>query len=615
MGRASKLRSNDQPADAVRALNDARDAEPDNAEVLAKLGELLMRMNRPAEALTCLERLCQVRPGDTTPANDRSVALMALGRHHEAVFGFDVILQAEPRFVPAHYNKGVALGTLGRHAEALASYDNVLELDPKHVLALNNRGVALQSLGRLLDAIRSFAHAAVLDANCLPAHCNLANALRQLGRFEEALACCERALAIDPDNVVALNERGVARGKLGPLELAVEDFRRAIALDPNYVEAHENLFVVLTELGRNDEALGSIEAAIRLAPGRVRPYYNLTETRTMQPGDPRIAAMELIAGRMDELGQIPQIELCFSLGKTYADIQDYDRSFPWLARGCKLKRAAIDYNEAVTLDMMGRAAAAFDAETLNRRSGAGAPSRSPVFILGMPRSGTTLVEQILASHPQVFAAGEIEAFLMAMVDCAARLKSPDIPEAFADLSDEALKALGEDYLARTRPRAPEAARIVDKSLQSFRFAGLIHLALPGARFIHVVRDPLDTCLSCFTKLFVSELPYSYDLGELGRYYRGYARLMKHWAEALPAGVMIEVRYEDVVADLETQAKRIVAHAGLDWDPACLDFHTTQRPVRTASLMQVRQPIYSSAVGRWQAYEKHLGPLQESLGLA
>ena len=615
MARAAALQAKGASDQALNALMQAHRAEPDNAEVLTRLANLLMTLKRPADALTCYERLVALRPRDAAPRHDRSVALMALGRPAEALAELDLIVKAQPRFASAHYNRGVALAGLGRPKEALASYDRTLELEPGHVLALNNRGVALQALGRTAEAIESFEKAVALDPGCAPAYGNLANALRGQNRFEAAIAACDSAIAIDPGYVTAVNERGVALGKLGRLEEAAEVFRQAVALDANYVEAHENLFVVLTELGRNEEAIVSLEEAIRLAPGRVRPYYNLTETRKITAGDPRIAAMERIASRMDELGSTAQIEICFSLGKTYADLKDYDRSFPWLAKGCKLKRAATVYDEAGTLDMLRRAAAVFDAGTLGARSGAGEPSDSPVFILGMPRSGTTLVEQILASHPEVFAAGEIEAFLSAMVRSAARRRAPDTPEAFAAMSDEALRDLGRDYLASTRTLAPGAARVVDKSLQSFRFAGLIHMALPGARFIRVTRDPLDSCLSCFTKLFVSELPYTYDLGELGRYYRAYETLMDHWRDALPEGVLLEVRYEDVVADLEAQARRIVKHVGLSWSSACLDFHTTDRPVRTASLMQVRQPIYSSAVGRWKTYEKHLGPLREALGLA
>ena len=615
IARAKALHEKGALKDAMGLLYQAHKAAPRNAEVLTKLGGLLMTMGRPADALKCFDSLSILTPDDPAAPHDRCVALMALNRAKEAVAGFDRILAAHPGFVSAHYNRGASLAALGRPADALVSYDLALALDPKHVLALNNRGVALQALGRVPEAIQSLERAVAIDPNCAPAYTNLSNSLRQQNRFEEAMACCARALAIDPNNVVASNEQGVALGKLGRLEQAVDVFRRTIVLDPNYVEAHENLFVVLTELGRTDEATLSIEEAIRLAPGRVRPYYNLTETRKISPGDPRIANMEAIAAQMDQLGLAAKIEISFALGKTYADIKDYDRSFERLSQGCRLKRSITDYNEAGTLDMMSRAAKSFSAKLLKQKAGSGPASEVPVFILGMPRSGTTLVEQILASHPQVFAAGEIEAFLSGMISAAAASGSDDSPEAFAAMSPEQLAALGEDYLSRVTPMAPKAARIIDKSLQSFRFAGLIHMALPKARFIHLRRNPIDNCLSCFTKLFVSELPYTYDLGELGRYHGGYKKLMAHWRKVLPKQALLEVQYEDVVADLETQARAIVAHVGLEWDPACLAFHQTDRPVRTASLMQVRQPIYTTAVNRWRTYEKHLGPLIEALGPA
>ena len=612
IARAKELQGQGALQEAMRLLYRAHKAAPRNTDALAKLGGVLMTMGRPADALNCFDTLANLTPDDPAPLHDRCVALMAMNRAEEAVAGFDRILATHPGFVSAHYNRGASLSALGRVGEALVSYDQALKLDPKHVLALNNRGVALQALGRTPEAIQSLEQAIAIDPNCAPAYTNLSNSLRQQNRFEEALACCARALAIDPKNVVASNEQGVALGKLGRLEQAVEVFKRTIALDPKYVEAHENLFVVLTELGRTDEATLSIEEAIRLAPGRVRPYYNLTETRKISAGDPRIANMEAIAAQMDQLGLQARIEISFALGKTYADIKDYDRSFERLSQGCRLKRSITDYNEAGTLAMMGRAAKSFSSKLIKQKAGSGPDSKVPVFILGMPRSGTTLVEQILASHPQVYAAGEIEAFLSGMIQAAATNGGDDTPESFATMSSEQLAALGEDYLSRVTPMAPQAARIVDKSLQSFRFAGLIHLALPNARFIHLRRNPIDTCLSCFTKLFVSELPYTYDLGELGRYHGGYKKLMAHWRKVMPREALLEVQYEDLVADLETQARAIIAHVGLDWDPACLDFHQTDRPVRTASLMQVRQPIYSTAVNRWRAYEKHLGPLIEAL---
>jgi hypothetical protein len=281
--------------------------------------------------------------------------------------------------------------------------------------------------------------------------------------------------------------------------------------------------------------------------------------------------------------------------------------------GNALKRGQIEYDEAVTLGKLARSRAVFTPELIGRLHGLGDPSPQPVFIVGMPRSGTTLVEQILASHPMVHGAGELKT----MNDVVLTVRGPDgntipYPEFVPSLDPAALKAIGARYVALLRELAPQGERVTDKMPSNYYFVGLIHLALPNARIIHTMRDPVDTCISCFSKLFTAEQNHTYDLGELGRYYRRYERLMAHWRRVLPAGRMLDVRYEDVVADLESQARRIIDYCGLPWDDRCLSFHQTDRPVRTASATQVRQPIYSSAVGRWKVYEKFLGPLLDEL---
>jgi hypothetical protein len=224
----------------------------------------------------------------------------------------------------------------------------------------------------------------------------------------------------------------------------------------------------------------------------------------------------------------------------------------------------------------------------------------------MPRSGTTLTEQILASHPRVFGAGELR-----FMENAAMAIAP-FPEAAASMTDEALREFGNEYVAQVRALAPAAARVVDKMPANFRFVGLIHRALPNAKIIHVYRDPVDTCMSCYAQLFAG-LPYAYDLGELGRYYRGYATLMAHWRRVLPPGAMIEVKYERLIADLRGEAQRLLAYCELEWDERCLQFHKTRRAVRTASFAQVRRPIYRDSVGRWEAHREALRPLLDALG--
>jgi hypothetical protein len=228
----------------------------------------------------------------------------------------------------------------------------------------------------------------------------------------------------------------------------------------------------------------------------------------------------------------------------------------------------------------------------------------------MPRSGSSLVEQILASHPRCYGAGESTVFNDAVRSILDR--DQRFPESAPTLTAEQLRQIGGRHAAAMSAIAPKAERVVDKTLGNFAYAGMIHLALPNARIVHVQRNAADTCVSCFSKLFATEFRYSYDLGELGRYYRAYTATMEHWRRVLPPDVMLDVQYEDLVADLETHARRIVTHCGLEWDDACLSFHKTERAVRTYSATQVRRPIYRSAINRWRVYEKHLEPLLREL---
>jgi Sulfotransferase family len=301
------------------------------------------------------------------------------------------------------------------------------------------------------------------------------------------------------------------------------------------------------------------------------------------------------------------MHLHFALGKACSDLGRHEQSFHHLLAANSLKRRQIDYDEAATLQLFDTTRSLVTAEVIRERTGLGDPSATPIFIVGMPRSGSTLTEQILVSHPDVHGAGEVADFATAIMGLDNRGPLP------ADVGGEELRSMGARYLASLRARAPAGApRITDKMLGNSRFVGLIHLALPNARIIHVRRHAVDNCLSCFSLLFRNGMGYCYDLGELGRYWRAHEALMQHWHAALPEGTMLQVCYEELVADLETQARRIIAHCGLPWTDVCLEFHRTQRPVQTASVVQVRQPIYTSSVGRWEPYKTMLRPLLDAL---
>jgi hypothetical protein len=292
-------------------------------------------------------------------------------------------------------------------------------------------------------------------------------------------------------------------------------------------------------------------------------------------------------------------------------VKDYSRSFQHLLKGNTAKRSLIAYDEKAAMAFFDRIETVFSREMISAKSGGGDLSPRSIFVLGMPRSGTTLIEQIIASHPMAHGAGE----LMALNDVVIEAEAGGLafPEFMSSAEPSAVRRLGASYLEKLGKAAPEGARVTDKMPSNYYYLGLIHLALPNARIIHVARDPVDTCLSCFSKLFSAEQNHTYDLGELGRYYRRYEQLTAHWRRALPPGAFIDVRYEDVVNDIERAARRILSYCDLPWDDRCLAFHQTDRPVRTASATQVRQSIYHSAIGRWRVYEPFLAPFLNALG--
>jgi tetratricopeptide (TPR) repeat protein len=601
---------------AVACCDEAIALEPDHAGAHSNKGIALVALERPRDALASYDRALALRPNLVEALANRGGLLREMGRPAEALASLDRALALRPDDADALNNRGNALVELGRAEEALACYDTALAANPYSTNALNNRGNALIKLGRAKEALTNYQQALALKPDFVQALANRAAALVELKRPAEALASCDKALAIKPDHAEAHNNRGAALVKLGREKEALASYDKAIALKPSDAAAFDNKGVALLQLGRLAEASAFAEAAITLAPRRTLSYHRLAQTKRFELGDPLFPAMEELARENSPLDANERIFAHFALGKAYADVDDAGRAFYHLSTGCALKRKQSAYDEATVLDGLRRTQAVYTREFLARRAGCGDPSSAPVFVVGMPRSGTTLVEQILASHRDVRGAGEIADFDMAGADLggAAGLAFHR-PEGALQMSAERFRRLGARYLQRIGAAAGATSRIINKTTENFRFAGLIALALPNARIVHVRRDPIDACFSCFSTLFGENLPYAYDLAELGRYYRAYEALMDHWRAALPSGMMIDVRYEDVVADLEGQARRIVGHCGLAWDARCLDFHRHARAVRTASLVQVRRPLYRSSVGRWRPYAAFLTPLLAALGPA
>ena len=558
----------------------------DEALAWSRLALVESRLEALPDALSSYGRAVALDPAMPEAWNGRGNVLMRLGRLDEALESYDRALAVDPALVPGLTNRGVVLRELGRTEEAIESHDRALKLRPGHVFSLNNRGVALMDLGRTADALADF----------------------------------ERAVALKRDYAEAWNNRGraLAAGSdplegAGQAQDALDSFDRALSLNPGYAEALDNKGVLLVELGRGEEAAGCFDAAIRSAPRSVRSYYHLVQARRLQPADPHLAALRAMAREADRLSFQDRIDLDFALGQALDEAGDMASSFRFLAEGNALRRAQIGYDEVAALENLAAIQAAFTPELMASKAGRGDASGLPVFIVGMPRSGTTLIEQILAGQPGVFAAGETAALPQAVAaQTVAKGRRFDFPRGMARLPAKALAEIGARYAGRLQLAAPDAVRVIDKRPDNFRFVGLVRLALPNARIIVARRDARDTCVSCFTKLFGAGAPYSFELGELGRYHRAYDRLMVHWRELLPEGTLLEVDYEALVADPEAQGRRILAFCGLEGTAGSLDAHRTERRIRTASALQVRQPVHSGAIGRWRRYEPFIAPLLEAL---
>ncbi len=540
------------------------------------------------------------------------------GSRDEALGLFQEALDRNPDSADAHAGLANALLARGDLDGAASCYRKALALDPGHAEANYGLAAALQALNRHEEAVPYYENALTIDPDYAEASYGLGAALQALNRHEEAIPYYENALAIDPDYAEASYGLGTALQALGRDEPAIRAYEKAIAAKPDFADAHNNLGVAWQQLGRFEEARLAFERALALAPDSIAFYSNLFEIKKATKEDRHFAALQALAQREAALSRDDRIRLHFALGKALADTGEHCRSFRHLLVGNALKRQEIVYDERAAQNMFDRIRAVFSAGLMAAKGGQGDPSSLPIFILGMPRSGSTLVEQILAGHPKVFAAGERLDLRDALNDFGKKDGTAlPFPERFLVATSEELRRLGADYLVRLKTALPGSAacpqRITDKMPANFRLVGLIHLALPNARIIHTCRDPVDTCLSCFSILFNADQPFAYDLGELGRYYRAYSALMQHWRQVLPRGVMLDVRYEELIADFAPQARRILAHCGLEWDERCLAFDKTARPVRTASSYQVRQPLYRSSIGRPRPDPELLRPLLEGLG--
>jgi tetratricopeptide (TPR) repeat protein len=629
--------------EAIAAHEAATRAEPGLADYWYGLATALQAADRYEDALAAFDRMATLSPDQPEGAYGVATCLQAMKRYDDAMPHYDRALALDPEFMEALYGKATALQDLGRHAEAITLFEQALAIDPNygdahHALAVSllaedmgpaalehldravaadpesderhyRRGDTLMLLDRFKEAEQAYRKATDLAPERVEAILGLASAMEAQKLDADVLPLYEQARALRPKSGVVLTAYASALLPLDRHDEAIALLEEAVALRPLLPMAWGALGNAREQMGDLQGAKQAFLRAVRLAPRRPGFYAGLFNTTRVEPGDPLIERLENLLSDGRTLRRNEKIARLFALAKAYDDIGEKARAFDCLLEGNAMKRAAIEYDQASLLAGNRRIQSRLAGPAIRAATGRGDPTGVPIFVLGMPRSGSTLVEQILASHPLVHPGGERKDFSKAMRQTWMRRRG----DFSGDMVDaQALRKLARLYLDALPPLPPGKNRITDKMPGNYRIAGLIHVAMPNAPIIHTRRDPVDTCLSCFSKLFGDELNWSYDLSELGRHYRQYQDMMEHWEDVLPPGTILDVQYEDVVDDLEGQARRLLDFCGLPWDDACLSFHETKRAVRTASVAQVREPIYRRSVGKWRPEEAVLRPLLDGL---
>lgn len=586
---------------------------PDQAAYHSNLGVAYYDKKDYDRAEACQQRALAIAPDLLTALNNMGSILRERKQREEAVSYYRRVLQLAPGHVEALNNLGAVLVELEHPDEAIPLLLQVLQMQPGHADAHNNLANAMLAKEDFEHAERGYRRALELRPDSPEATLGLTRALYGLDQPDEALPWARRALELMPNKPEAHVLLGNILTQLEAYDEARAAYGRALVLDANQMSAHLGLGQALLELGYLEAAQASFQRAIDIDPEDISPHICMAQARKVTPDDPVLVRLAAEAARADELLESKVVSLHLALGKAYDDIKDYDQAFVHFSAACRLKRAGIAYDPDNQDEIFRNICAFFRPETLQRLQGSGSRSDLPIFVLGMPRSGTTLVETIIASHPGVHGAGELRDLLKLAAQPSHDYQGVGYPVSLRDLTPEDFARLGERYVAGLRQRSATARHITDKMPTNFLFVGLIHLMLPQAKIVHVQRNAADVCLSNFSKLFSNSQYHTYDLREMGRYYAGYARLMAHWRTVLPPGAFLDIQYEELVADKEAQTRRLIDYCGLDWNDACLEPHKNERSIRTASITQVRQPVYTSSVERWRGYERHLQPLFEALG--
>ncbi len=554
-------------------------ADAGRVELYAPMGRLLLKLGQAREAIRVLEEAAKRAPGMAGLLTDLGMAHASLGDHQRAIGSFERAIANDPAYARAHTELGHVLIRVERYSEAEATLAEAVRLEPGSADAHAALGDAVSHVLGPFDAIPHFERAIACEPRHLEANFNLGVALRSLGRAQEAIA----------------------------------RFNTVIEVAPGAAQAHDAIGIALQVMGRSDEGTMHFQKAVSLSPREGWFLRHLADATPLEKLEPVLARIGALLSEGQAVPAVDRVHLLAALSGAEDRAGRCDRAFQYAVDANNLARTTYQYDPREPIATFENVQKIFTREFVGSKRGPGFSSASPVFVVGMPRSGTTLIEHILASHPEVYGAGEIDhlAGSIAKLGIGA-FGTRDFFVTLPSLTERRLAEAGNDYILRTARLAPQS-RIASKALTNFYRVGLIQMMMPNAKIVHITRNALDTCVSRYMSVFLPGNPYSHMLAELGDFHRRYEQLMQHWREVLPPGVMVDVNYERLVTEPEPEIRRALEHCGLAWNEACLNFHESTRAVTTPTRRQVRQPAYQSSIGRWRRYEKHLGPLLTALG--
>ena len=603
------LRKSGDLVAAERVGRHAVKVDGGNATAHSNLGIVLYDLQKFDEAEACHHRALALNPGIAGSLNNLGSIARERRNMDEAERYYRSAIDAAPEAYESANNLASILIEAERLSEAQTLLVTVLKARPEYAEAHCNMGRILLSSADLDHAELAFRRAIKLNPKGHAGFIGLSQTMYEKHQGGLALEAARSAYQLAPDDTSALHQLGLCEADGGNTERAIALYDRAVAHNPSFTPSLLALGHLRMETGDMDGAEQFFQSALGNGADRLSSLMALSRLKKMTAEDPIV--LELLSESDKILNSTPkkQVAYHYAMGKVFEDIKDYDAAFANFELGAKLKRMTIEYDAMITDHRIDQIIEAFSPDRLVEMRKAGIVTAQPIFVLGMPRSGTTLTESILARHSKVFAAGELP-------DLMGIFPSPaghPVMGGISSMSNLDMTRCIEMYARQLDVRSPGMHRITDKMPANFSMIGIIHALLPNAKIIHVSRDPLDTCLSCFTRLFERSQLHSYDQVELGKYYLGYRRLMAHWSNVLPKDAFMELKYEDLVGDIEAQSRRMLDFCGLKWEDGCLEFHKDARRVRTASVSQVRQPVYSSSVEKWRNYESHLAPLMATIG--